>query len=512
MAKYIEYINIPFSTYFSKLEQIPNNRELMDSFIILSDLKFFVPQEQINQIIQNKTLSAEQLDALFLLAGLAFLYMKNLSDTLKGIIEESKYALQHYFSDSTDFKLYDIDYLDMKADINDILSLEDFSECIISEIMVDLTYPVVFEFFKDHFISIFSNLNFGQKNAIEIEYYIKHDYERNHVLQNVIQRLFDTMFRIANEPSILGIKIANICSKDGFITANEESALRFFIQSQHHLENTILKSDFINIYNEDAKYIQSSYHRYYSDYNYYNQLTDGTGYYSNKYNQLTDGTDYTYGYNTTRWDNESSRWNYDRSDYANTRLADLNFEVLKTNQYFHSIIDCLLQHKVSTSTGKIIELLYETMLIERYTIGFADKYNAISLEDHYCMICIANDIKTEYDDFLIYIKKYSRLPYDYPVEVILRIVSRIFNVRIVFYSQQLIQLEVDNAIDEISTMYIYQHTSECFYNIVPKGTSFVPIGEQNVFKHIVPSNLSSDLFDLEISIEVVNDVNDVVEI
>lgn len=563
MNSNIEYTNITASSYFTKIQFPPINTELMETFLCIFDLKFIISKDLVKTIIRNRSMSTDQLNALFFLAGSSNMYMDSLKKAFEKIIENKLSGIRLSF-DKDFITDMEFDHIELRKKIMEIFSVPDFSIDLTNSFLDEISFPISFEDFVNTFISAISKMRwiYSERDRQKLNAYILSFYKKSSPLQNVAIELHHVMYSQVEKISIIGKKIAVICAKTGFMTREEEVVLQYFVNSQKNMAEYIINSENMKTYNEDAAYISLNNMEspteitYSTDHirnsnirnsninnHYFDCSIHGTDF-------STDGTDYSNygtGYDSDLDYNKSmdyhrnmdhhrnmdlykrkydmlkyfeSKYNYENNmtrmtTIANHKLAGINYEIVPNTKSFHSILDCLLQHQLSESSEVLVGFLFNTMLEERFTVGYTDKYNTITVDEHFFMICLANDIKLSYDDFLDYMGKYNKLPYDYPIEIILRIVSRMFNIRIILFTQQLIKLDINNSINETGIVEIYQYSHETCFNIVSKGTTFTPIGNKTIVQNISQNHFQNSLpFALGTGYleETVNDINDIIEI
>ena len=184
------------------------------------------------------------------------------------------------------------------------------------------------------------------------------------------------------------------------------------------------------------------------------------------------------------WNNgwNSTQTNYRSKmdiDNANTKLKSLGLEILKSDRFElkSSILLPFVTHHFSSDTREIIELILLTLRFEKSTPGIINQFDTEDLESTYNLFSLVSDKPMKYDEFCEYLDRMKDLPYDYPVEIILRLLSRIFNVRIDFYQTNGELLHIDNTLNCTfdDTVKIYQVNELSFYTAKPIDIDFVPI-------------------------------------
>jgi hypothetical protein len=205
------------------------------------------------------------------------------------------------------------------------------------------------------------------------------------------------------------------------------------------------------------------------------------------YNYGSTNYGYTYGGTNTgyAWDPLGYIKNI-----ANPKLNKLGFELyIKQghNSYMHNFVDCLIEHEFVQKEEDYYNLIGQLMINDKDTmIKFHD--TDMKLDEMYNTLCLANDIKTNFDETIEHLIKHKRLPYDIPIEGIMRITSRMFNVIINYFTTTLSPLEFDNTISKnnIKWIWIYNHEYHKYFNIIPLHSQFEPAGmmEMNMATYV----------------------------
>lgn len=195
-----------------------------------------------------------------------------------------------------------------------------------------------------------------------------------------------------------------------------------------------------------------------------------TGTYSEHY--TINGQYPTNGYYTT-WDSNSRTWVSSVHKKYKDLLEKYNFQIVDDKLY-NNLLDIFAPHLKVANVDKqataddLACLIADAMTTERNTMGFFNKYDEIDLETPYSLLSVNmdKDIKT-YDEFIRHLYLKSQLPFYYPVEFVLRILSRILNIKINFYYEELDVMNIDNTIViEAQDIDIYQTQSSSYYVII----------------------------------------------
>lgn len=146
----------------------------------------------------------------------------------------------------------------------------------------------------------------------------------------------------------------------------------------------------------------------------------------------------------------------------------------------NNILTLFVKHNLVKDEGQLLDMIVNIMEKNRYDFRIFGKYDDTDLDMSYTLSALGNDIKMSYDEFLTNIKTKRTLT-NYPIEFILRLISRILNVTIHFYDTYMSCITIDNNIYQYYTqpIIIYQTNYFNYYLLYPKGQQFEPIGNNS---------------------------------
>ncbi|XWV26216.1 putative orfan [Tupanvirus soda lake] len=479
------YNNIDKSNYFSKLAFVPSCYSDMNAFIKIHNGISIFNKNKYKQASLLSNSSIQQLDALFILVrSIHFHY-----DKLTKMCEDSMSNSVHLFKNPPQ-KLIEI--------VSDKKFFGLISNYIMNGIDQELTEKKFFMTVGNALEKVFnkySHLNPSQ-NEIENEK-IKEpiiEYIKNHIEDT--QMFFGIVYKTLSSEleKILPIAnmIFNLCAKIT-LSETEKSVLDIFIN-----ENKIHVPNFIN----DPTLLD-----YYECMNM--ETSDSEDFWGDDEYEFSnyDHGIYNYSYFAPR---KIYQENFSIPK-VNEKLSQIGYEVVQGKYFnFHTVEDCFIQHGFAANKKELTMLVYDVLVTERNTSGYTNKYDTMTLSDHFTLISIANDITISYESFVAQIMNTERIPWDFPIEILMRILSRLYNVNIMFYCDKLTSMYIDNASDHnAKVLDIYQHSIDMFYNIIPIGSQFgklctidnmdKPIENE---KYEQPKSFTPD----------VNDISDIIDI
>ena len=478
------YVNISKSILFSNMKIIPKTVNQMCSFMYCHKGIEFLNYDKIMTVCKFYEIDDSQLETLFVLARVATDYYDMIEEKMCEFIHDNM-----------------LDFPNPIPEFLKLCSEKKFIKSYFKEIFTEITYKdedrienVSNEILTEIFISM---LKFKAEGSVYLNPYPNSHANINYKLK-IFQyltenmKLFETFvneFRLkllsmAQKFINIGNKILDLCSTSQYDTNDHEYLENFC--------NTHIKS--IPQYDDDI-FLKKFYHLVTST---GNDSIDSSGDAIHSSDDTCDviswdeiplpcnkiyGCQNSNNANNTNNANNANNANnfyfcdkYSFLERANSELLKIGYKVAGDNYYLYPI-DCFVQHGLANNRREIISLILFNMSHERDTTGFINKYDAITLVDYFTMICIANDIQTSYDTFLIDLQNES-VSIHFPPEILFRIISRIYNVIVIFYTGTLTKIVIDNALeDNTRIIEIHQSHNEFFYNIIPFNTEFVPINE-----------------------------------
>jgi len=467
------YHNISKTHFFSRIKYVPcDNTEMMD-FIMLQDGHNFFKKSNWKHLTLYHDATSLQLDAFFILLRSINHYYDQMLNLLKITMRESV----SIFTDTVE-------------ELIKVSEHPEFFSTISRYILDDLHYNFNAETFKNtaayaldsvfNYSSIVRPYNdtlLDEKFQATIVEYIK-----SHARQAELffRMTYDRLITKLNLILPMGQNIIELCSKQ--INNNEILVLENFVKKYSYLEPD---------YNNDPILV-----------NYY--------YYMEESIRNTNRTNCNSTYITNFYENFIR--------LVDARIANIGYQIVKPikNSWLHGIDDCFVQCGFASNTKEIAYTVYNIMAIERDTSAYTNKYEDMTLHDHFYLISVANDVEIQYDTFLNLILQKGKIPYEYPIEILLRILSRLYNVIIVLYSDTLMRILIDNALDpNARTINMVQYTSETYFNIVTIGSEFIAL-KPNEQKPTISYKIQPVVFEHNSSNIInainANDINDIIEV
>ncbi|XWV24967.1 putative ORFan [Tupanvirus deep ocean] len=182
---------------------------------------------------------------------------------------------------------------------------------------------------------------------------------------------------------------------------------------------------------------------------------------------------------TTASNNFNAYWyeyNESKKEDAKLKIDKMGYK-LYPEKGLNNILTPFVMHNFVKSTQDLVKLIVSFMETSKNDPGTFNKYDAIDLESAFMLVAMSNEINKTYNEFLTTMKEKYILPGEYPIEFILRLVSRIFNVVIHFYDENIIFTEFDNTLYQMHNqpITIFQLSLMDYYMLLPKEEEFIPI-------------------------------------
>ena len=127
-----------------------------------------------------------------------------------------------------------------------------------------------------------------------------------------------------------------------------------------------------------------------------------------------------------------------RNNYRNMGYS------IQADTYF--MLKLFAMSKLVQDESQLANAIVHIMEVSRNEPGIFNKYDDIDLETSYMMIAMSNDISDSYDIFLAEISERQDLPLSYPLEFVMRIISRLLNIPIHLYETNMECIVIDNTI------------------------------------------------------------------
>lgn len=434
------YQNIFCSSFFSKLPIIPSSKSEMEEFILAHD-GWSLFDDRINALYENVNVSPIQLDAIYVLTKTIHCYY---SDFISKVTNKVTLIIKECFDD-----------MDIKKFVQNNISFDEIVRNIYDEIIPNITL--------DYFILHCQEM---------VDYWIMepHHSDNESIMIRLKQNgdkfipLFEEMYNIyrteTNKLLPIGNYIISLCIKENLLS-DEKIVLEKFISENISKVIPPDEDPITDIYLDCV-------------YPYKSQLP--ISYYQNR-------------------KNSQSYYDYGREITINHLLKPIGYQIEMKKTFVHTAVECFVEHGFGDKRN-ILDMIHFILATEKDTIGYTNKYDTMTLFEHYNLISIANGIEIPYEHCLISTNPIVS-PLEFLVEILLRILSRFYNVNIMLYSSQLVPLFIDNALSyDVPIISIYQYSPDAFYNIFPIGTTFQPLARTMETIYSAPVNDTNDIVDV----------------
>lgn len=432
------YINMDESIYFSKLSIKPKNKNHM---IMLSDLHGFIKYLKMDvliNILDNYTMSSIQLDIYFIIMRKIYAFeLDIIKKTCEIFIKELNISMPE-----------------------EIKVLEILINNLFEDIIIDMDenkFLRTMIFLMNELLQLYKNYEITRESVLKLARFIKKNFNKYTKSINIAyQFIFDKIKNVA----IIGEYLL-IC-KNLILTEEEIDKLKNFIEINKNLkidyENDIILKKF--------------------------------------YDKMTNNNIIIHSNNILKYNKKEINFIKKMIDPLILKykfeIADIKFAINK----HHKLEHCLIEHKFIDNIDEIINILYKTLISEINTIGFIIKDNPITLYEYYQSVIIQNNINICYHDYIYRLTMYKSIPYEVPLEIILRILSRLYGIIIGLYDINNEPNIINNTfIENPNTINIISYNNE-YYNIINIDETFIPLGKKSKKNEI----------------SILNDRNEIIEI
>jgi hypothetical protein len=447
------YKHINESLYFSAMKYKPESVNDMYDFIFLHNGHNFFEKKHIQLACVFSSMKTIQLDAFFILARCMDYFYRKITDDIVIFVGEAFRTL-----DNLPNELLKITH--------DEKFLRDFSEDLMEYMRSDITLDKFIYVVVNSLEGMFDTQPYlNPININESDNQLKNNMSKYFLeyapkLNKFIKTIYDKTISELNKILPIGNIILQLCGKKN-IVEGEEKILAEFIKSNIQLVPNFTTDNIILDYYEHI-------------FNLYNIDTSNQQHSSQNIKQQ-----------------------------INSKLITIGYEMydIQKNLWFHSILDCFVECGFAKDNKEISIAIYHILFTEKNTIGYVNKYEYMSLFDYFVLVSIANDISSSYEKFMKEIGATYRIPFDYPMEIIMRILSRLYNVTIIFYTNKLTCMVIDNCLEiNSNNIAIYQYSPDAFYTITPIGSPVniieVGINETNKLGQYKPINDIADIVEI----------------
>ncbi|XWV26218.1 putative orfan [Tupanvirus soda lake] len=164
----------------------------------------------------------------------------------------------------------------------------------------------------------------------------------------------------------------------------------------------------------------------------------------------------------------------------NNILKDIGYQIYESKEPappYLSIFQPFIDHNFAKSADDLFEVLLKVLKNYGQQNNIIDQHNKITLENYYALsMAILGAQMNSYEDFCDYLTNTQRFPENFPIDIVFRLLSRIFSVKIELFREDLCMLEFDNTIGETmdDSVIIFKKNNK-YYTLCMIGCPFVPI-------------------------------------
>ena len=160
-------------------------------------------------------------------------------------------------------------------------------------------------------------------------------------------------------------------------------------------------------------------------------------------------------------------------------LQNIGYHIYENNNKYKNDMDIFqpfIDHNLISSKKDIIEMLLQILIKYRKESCIINTNHNITLRDYY-----QTQSMMDYNDFCLYIATNKKLPNmesSHIMEFIMRIFSRLFNVEILLFCDDLAMIKIDNVVHKKynEVINIYRSKDHIFYTLY-SGKIFKPISK-----------------------------------
>lgn len=164
------------------------------------------------------------------------------------------------------------------------------------------------------------------------------------------------------------------------------------------------------------------------------------------------------------------------STIKNAILNKMGYEIYSDGG---NILKPFIDHKYAKNDVQMVDILCSVLTKHGANNKFIDNNESLTAREHF-IIEMAQEYEkhSSYEKFLDSLSNKKCLPKKYPLNLILRIFSRIFAVRIKLINKNLTITDINNTdINTTNIMGIYCDTNNKYYTVYPKNDIFVAFGK-----------------------------------
>ncbi|XWV24968.1 putative ORFan [Tupanvirus deep ocean] len=170
---------------------------------------------------------------------------------------------------------------------------------------------------------------------------------------------------------------------------------------------------------------------------------------------------------------------YNTSEMNNI-LKDIGYQIHESKEPVPTsmtIFQPFIDHNFAKSADDLFEMLLKVLKNYGQENNIIDQHNKITLENYYALsMAILGTQMNSYDEFCDHLTNTQNFPENFPIDIVFRLLSRIFCVRIELFREDLCMLEFDNTIGEsLDDPVIIFKKNNIYYTLCMVDCPFVPI-------------------------------------
>lgn len=169
-----------------------------------------------------------------------------------------------------------------------------------------------------------------------------------------------------------------------------------------------------------------------------------------------------------------------KNNQLNIKLSYIGYQIF--NEYPREssmgILYPFVEHNFVKNEKDMLNILLNVMISYRKEPQLMDINSNITLEDYYALtMAMKYPHFPSYEEYCNLIATTKQLPDLYPLDFLLRLISRIYGVKIELFREDLTMIEIDNAIiNHINEpVILYCHKPTLYYNLYQIDQKFTPI-------------------------------------
>jgi hypothetical protein len=161
-------------------------------------------------------------------------------------------------------------------------------------------------------------------------------------------------------------------------------------------------------------------------------------------------------------------------------LNNIGYQIFneKLSESVMGVFHPFVEHNLVKTKKDMFDILLNIFTDYSKEPQLMDPNSNITLEDYYALtMAMQKSHFPTYDDYCDELINTCQIPIYYPLDVILRLISRVFSVRIELYYEDLHMIEIDNSLINKTNkpIILYRHGPTLYYNLYHIDHEFIPI-------------------------------------